>query len=252
MSSIRSKSAKCTPVETALLAKAYLEHLAKIKELHEGLLVEQVVLHSVKDCQKVYGRIDDVLNSLENNTKKVMEQFPIYQQIEVIRLHNEPLAREINECTNLVKRMLNNENLTNEALTTLRGLGGRTEQVVENGDEREIFAVESLPLYHEFTILYRTKVMDGIKDTNLKILVDSCKEHRILLEEFVGNIDILEPLATSQYGTYKVTLLGVEPVDKTHYNDVELLKQAYVLWSESPKNGALGTFKACLETAILI
>ena len=209
-------------------------------------------MHSVKDCQKVYGRIYAVVDSLENSTKKVMEQFPIRQQIELIRRHNEPLAREINEVTNLVKRMLKNEELVDEALATLRMLTGRTGQVVENGDEREIFAVESLPLYHEFTILYRTNVVAGTKDTDLRILVDSCKEHRMLLAGCVGSADILGPLRESQLEIPNVTLLSVELVDKTYYSDVELMRQAHGLWSESPKNATLGTFKACLETIILL
>lgn len=246
------KPRECTPIETALLTSAYIKHLAQINDLHDDLLAGRTTMHSVKDCQKVYGRIYAVVDSLENSTKKVMEQFPIRQQIELIRRHNEPLAREINECTNLVKRMLKNEELVDEALATLRAITGRTGQVVENGDEREIFAVESLPLYHEFTILYRTNVVDGVKDTDLKILVDSCKEHRILLEACVGKREGLELLRKSQREIPDITLLGVESIDSAHYGDVELLKQALGLWSESPKNATLGTFKACLETIILL
>ena len=249
---MQPKRMDCTPTETALLASAYLEHSNTISYLHNNLLAGRTTMNSVKECLKVYRRIYAVVESLENSTKDVMEQFPIRQQIELIRQHNESFAREISECTNLVKQMLKNEKLVAEALATLRMLTGRTGQVVENGDEREIFAAESLPLYHEFTILYRTNVVAGTKDTDLRILVDSCKEHRMLLAGCVGSADILGPLRESQLEIPNVTLLSVELVDKTYYSDVELMRQAHGLWSESPKNGVLSTFSACLKTVILI
>lgn len=241
---------KIGPEETRFLVHAYARRTSQIRDLGNNLLSGETPMVCVRDVQKIHLYMHSVVEALEIDTSGIHMRFPLALQIELIGEHNELFAAEMTKCKNLIQRMFCSKSLTDEALETLRML---TDPTIQNGgSEREIFAVQSLPLYYEFGIVYRTKVLEGTNPMAVKILVDSCKEHRMILDLCALNSNVLKPLAENQREILAVNIAKVETVDKAHYQDLDILRQALVLWSESPQNGDLSTFKACLEAMILL
>jgi len=250
---MRPKPAPITPEENDILESVYAEHRTYILRLCDEVRNGGIPVASVEDYHQVHYLINSIVRSLDDGTKDIIEKYPISQQIELIKSHGQGFAQGVGECLNLLKPLVRKKEIVEQAAETLRSMTGTGKDEIEGADEREIFAVDSLPRYHEFAILYRVNVVEGTSDTSSKILVDSCREHRMLLEKCVGLTTFSEEMRLRQPWILSAPLKQVELVDKAHYHDTETLREAYRLWEESTgKKSTLDTFAACVTVMRLL
>jgi len=250
---MRPKPAPITPQENDILESVYAEHRTYILRLCDEVRNGGIPVASVEDYHEVHYLINSIVRSLDDGTKDVIEKYPIAQQIELIKRHGQGFAQGVGECLDLMKPLARKKEVVEQAAETLRSMTGTGRDEIEGADEREIFAIDSLPRYHEFTILYRVNVVEGTSDTSSRILVDSCRGHRMLLEKCVGLTSFSEEMRRRQPGILNAPVKQVELVDKAHYHDTETLRDAYRLWEENTgKKSTLDTFAACLAVMSLL